>query len=201
MKLAMDDGNASEADPLESLWRAAGSGDRAASAELLRRVSPLIYKLARGMLGFHCADVEDVCQRALMELLRALPRFRGECKISHFAARIAQKVIRQHRRGTSRSRNREMEVSLTREELVTDASELGRRERSRIWQRLLDDLPDEQAETIALRVLLDYSLEETATTMGVPVNTVRSRIRLAREALRRRIDADPETLELLRGGT
>lgn len=94
-----------------------------------------------------------------------------------------------------------MEVSLTREELVTDASELGRRERSRIWQRLLDDLPDEQAETIALRVLLDYSLEETATTMGVPVNTVRSRIRLAREALRRRIDADPETLELLRGGT
>jgi RNA polymerase sigma-70 factor (ECF subfamily) len=35
--------------------------------------------------------------------------------------------------------------------------------------------------------------------MGVPLNTVRSRVRLAKEALRRRIDADPALREILRG--
>jgi RNA polymerase sigma-70 factor (ECF subfamily) len=40
-------------------------------------------------------------------------------------------------------------------------------------------------------VILDYSLDEIAEAMHAPVNTVRSRIRMAREALRARIEADP----------
>jgi len=56
---------------------------------------------------------------------------------------------------------------------------------------LLDTLPEVQGETLALRVVLGLSLLETAEATGVPVNTVRSRVRLAREALRARIEAEP----------
>jgi len=62
---------------------------------------------------------------------------------------------------------------------------------------LLDSLPEAQAETLVLRTILGLSLEETAATTGVPVNTVRSRIRLAREALRARIESDPRLIETL----
>ena len=62
---------------------------------------------------------------------------------------------------------------------------------------LLDDLPPEQAEALALRTMLGWSLEEIARASAAPVNTVRSRLRLAKESLRRKIEASPGLLEAL----
>jgi DNA-directed RNA polymerase specialized sigma24 family protein len=39
--------------------------------------------------------------------------------------------------------------------------------------------------------VLGWSLEEIAQQSGAPINTIRSRIRLAKDALRRRIEASP----------
>jgi RNA polymerase sigma-70 factor (ECF subfamily) len=61
---------------------------------------------------------------------------------------------------------------------------------------LLEDLPEEQADVLALRVVLGLSLEEVAQATGAPLNTVRSRVRLAKEALRRRIESTPELADL-----
>jgi RNA polymerase sigma-70 factor (ECF subfamily) len=56
---------------------------------------------------------------------------------------------------------------------------------------LLSRIPAEQADAIALRVVLGWSLEEVARTTNTPVNTVRSRVRLAKQALRAAIERDP----------
>ena len=48
-----------------------------------------------------------------------------------------------------------------------------------------------------MRVVLGWSLEEIAAHTQVPVNTVRSRLRLAKEAMRRRIEADAALVEAL----
>jgi RNA polymerase sigma-70 factor (ECF subfamily) len=64
---------------------------------------------------------------------------------------------------------------------------------------LLDELPPVQADTFALRIALGYSMQEVADATGAPINTVRSRVRLAKEALRRRIEEDPTLAELLGG--
>jgi DNA-directed RNA polymerase specialized sigma24 family protein len=81
-----------------------------------------------------------------------------------------------------------------------DGHHLARR-RHALLHGLLDSLPEAQAETLALRIVLGFSLEETAAPTAVPLNTVRSRVRLAREALRARIEADPALLELLEDGS
>jgi RNA polymerase sigma-70 factor (ECF subfamily) len=47
--------------------------------------------------------------------------------------------------------------------------------------------------------MLSWSLEEVASATGAPVNTVRSRVRLAKEALRKRIEADPSLTDDLEG--
>ena len=73
--------------------------------------------------------------------------------------------------------------------------------RKALLRTLLDELPDVQAETLALRIVLGHSLAEVAEATDAPVNTVRSRLRLATEALRKRIEEDPllsHTLEVPR---
>ena len=52
-----------------------------------------------------------------------------------------------------------------------------------------------------LRVVMGFSLAEVAEATGAPINTVRSRVRLSKEALRRRIEEDPALAETLEVGT
>jgi RNA polymerase sigma factor (sigma-70 family) len=66
-----------------------------------------------------------------------------------------------------------------------------------LLRTLLDEIPAEQAEALCMRTMLGWSLEEIAQVSGAPLNTVRSRLRLAKEALRTRIDANPSLAEEL----
>lgn len=65
-------------------------------------------------------------------------------------------------------------------------------------RELMTKIPHEQAEAVALRIVLGWSLPEVAEATGAPLNTVRSRLRLAKNALRAIIEADPLLSEELR---
>ena len=71
--------------------------------------------------------------------------------------------------------------------------------RKEALRSLLEELPTEQAEAFAMRIVLGCSLEEIARESGAPLNTVRSRLRLAKERLRSRIESDPALRETLGG--
>jgi RNA polymerase sigma-70 factor (ECF subfamily) len=73
--------------------------------------------------------------------------------------------------------------------------------RKELLRDLLAELPFEQAEALAMRVVLGFSLEEVSEQTGTPVNTVRSRVRLAKERLRSRIEHEPLLLEALEVST
>ncbi len=174
------------------------AGDTGATRALLNAVAPDVARVARAVLGAGAADLDDVVQEALLGLLHALPSFRGDCSLRRFANRIAVRTALHARRRTGRREaylaefarlGRDPESDGPHEELRVD------RRRS-LLRQLLDELPEPQAETLALRVVLGFSLEETAAATGVPVNTVRSLVRLAREALRARIEASRTLREL-----
>ena len=61
------------------------------------------------------------------------------------------------------------------------------------WRGLFESY----AEALAMRVVLGWSLEEIAAQSGAPLNTVRSRLRLAKEGMRRRIEEKPDLVEAL----
>jgi RNA polymerase sigma-70 factor (ECF subfamily) len=63
-----------------------------------------------------------------------------------------------------------------------------RSRRMRTMREALSRIPPEQAETLALRIVLGWSIAEVAAATDVPANTVRSRLRLAKTALRTWID-------------
>ncbi|MBL8914945.1 MAG: RNA polymerase sigma factor [Archangium sp.] len=178
---------------IESLIDRAIRGDTAATGSLLKQLAPSMIRAARSLLGSTHADVDDVVQQSLIGLVQALPAFRGECSIQHFSSRIvARTALAFRRRAAIRSDRTDAEVEPDSFGVEPSQDATVEAERRRVVVRqLISKLPEEQAETLALRVVLGFSLEEVAEATGVPLNTVRSRVRLAKTALKRRIEADP----------
>jgi RNA polymerase sigma factor (sigma-70 family) len=176
----------------------AANGDLAATQELLAYVWPTLTRVAAGVLGARHAELDDAVQQSMIALVRALPAFRGECHPAGYASRITLRVALRVRRNFKRDaiRREQLEQLGTAEDSAPSTIDtLGSRRRE-LLRELLEDLPEEQAEALTLRVVMGWSLEEVARASGAPVNTVRSRVRLAKEALRARIDAQPALAEL-----
>lgn len=145
------------------------------------------------MLG--TTDVDDALQESLLAFIDALPAYRGETNIRRYALRIGiRTALAARRRDRARKGMLDEHVEAS-EPLVapvsTPTDEVAALRQREVFRALLDELPEAQAEALAMRVVFEYSLEEIASVTGAPVNTIRSRVRLARDAIRSRIEADP----------
>jgi RNA polymerase sigma-70 factor (ECF subfamily) len=184
------------------LARAASGGDARATRQLLTLVGPRLSAVVRVVLGPDHPDRDDVFQQSLIAFVQALPSFRGECEPTRFAARIAVRTAVAARKRAKAQHVRHDDLvdpdAIPTWSEATAATAMAET-RGVLMRELLESLPEAQAESLALRVVLGWTLEEVAVAMGVPMNTVRSRVRLAKEALRRRIDADPALREMLGG--
>jgi len=194
-------GSADDEQRALDLTARASAGDLPATQEFLGMVSPLVLRVVTGVLGGSHADLDDVVQQSLIAILRALPAFRGDCHPVGYASRIAfRTALRTRRRTRLDVTRRQLLARLrTEEHGAAPSQEAAEERRRKLLRELLEDLPEEQAETLALRVVLGWSLDEIARATNAPVNTVRSRVRLAKEALRRRIESTPELALQLRG--
>jgi RNA polymerase sigma factor (sigma-70 family) len=187
-----------EASATMTLALAAAAGDVQATARLLQQVAPRIGRVVKVVLGSGHPETDDVTQLALIGFTQALTAFRGDCQPVHYASRIAVRTAVHARRRLRAMRARfddasEVEAINT----ITPYDDASAQHRKGLLRELLSEIPDEQAEALALKVALGWSLEEIAAASDVPVNTVRSRLRLAKEALRHKIESDPETREEL----
>jgi RNA polymerase sigma factor (sigma-70 family) len=190
------------ADELLPLANAAVAGDPDAAATLVLHLGGPMLRVVRKVLGRGHPDVDDVAQDAVIAFLRALNSFRGECSVVHFACRVSLLTALAARRRL-RLRTRWAETDGQPIETVPDeemrsplATALASRRRALVHQ-LLDDLPDVIAESLALHFVLGYTVEEIAATLSISPNTVWSRLRLGKRALRRKLQGDAQLAEIL----
>ncbi len=190
-------------EDLSQLARRAAAGDRRAVHALLLKVGPPMLRAVRRVLARRTVDVEDVVQEAMQALVDALPGFRGQCTVLHFAWRVAVLTALANRRRLDLRAQwaaESTDAGAIEEEAqaptLADAALLrGRRE---ALSALLDELPPEQAEVLVLHAAYGFTIEELAGAVGRPIETIRSRLRLAKRALRDRIDASPDLADVLR---
>jgi RNA polymerase sigma-70 factor (ECF subfamily) len=188
---------------LSELARRAAAGDRRAVHALLLKVGPPMLRAVRRVLARRTADVEDVVQEAMQALVDALPGFRGQCTVLHFAWRVAVLTALANRRrldlraqwAAESTDAVEIEEAAQAPALADAALLRGRRE---ALSALLDALPPDQAEVLVLHAAYGFTIEELAGAVGRPIETIRSRLRLAKRALRDRIDASPDLADVLR---
>ena len=183
-----------------ALVRRVVGGDRKAARSLLGAVGPAMLRAIRKVLARSTQEVEDVAQEAMEALIAALPSFRGECPVLHFARRVAVLTALANRRRLDLRAQWAADISQQPEGVAggpSPAEALFLRGRREALEALLDDLPANQAEVLVLHVALGFSIDEIAGATGRPAETIRSRLRLAKQALRDRIQANPELNEIL----
>ena len=188
-----------------SLVRRVVAGDRRATRSLLQAVGPAMLRAIRKVLARSTQEVEDVAQEAMEALITAVPSFRGECPVLHFARRIAVLTALANRRRLDLRAQWTADASeQTEPEGVaagpSPAEAMFLRGRREALEALLDELPANQAEVLVLHVALGFTIDEIAGAVGRPAETIRSRMRLAKQALRDRIQASPALSEILEVG-
>jgi RNA polymerase sigma-70 factor (ECF subfamily) len=202
LRLVRPQGNVGSTDPLAPLAEAAVAGDRVAVRTFLATIGPHLLRAVRRVLGAEHRDVDDVVQESALAVIDALPRRRGDSSVLRFVSRIAVLTAIGHRRkhaALKRSQTRDAHADV--EELVHPApgpeAHVSAQALVEALRQLLDRLPLEQAEVLTLHCVLGYTLPEIAETMHAPLETVRSRLRLAKQALRERVLGDAELGRLL----
>lgn len=196
-------GGASFCDELGPLVDRANQGDREALGAVLAAVAPAMLRMVRAVMGPAHPDVPDITQESLMVLPGALTSFRKESSVKQYARQVALRTALSARR-RRQCREKLLQGWQNQQDLETAGPEayhtLLVERRAALLRDLLDTLPEEQAQSFAMRVLLDYTLPQVAAATGATLNTVRSRVRLAKEKLRERLEADPALVDLLREG-
>jgi DNA-directed RNA polymerase specialized sigma24 family protein len=179
------------------LVRAAQAGDTAAVDAIVAVLTPIVLHVIRALWGTKRHDVEAMTRDVLVSIVSALPAWRGECTLLHFATRIAARRAAVAAAPASPTffdrlgwigRGRWAPAASWEEQL-------GDRRRA-LLRTFFTELPEAQGEAMILRLALGYSLHEIALISTTPLAVVRSRLRLAKDALRTRIEADPDWDEL-----
>jgi RNA polymerase sigma-70 factor (ECF subfamily) len=166
-------------DELTSLARAAGRGDRAALARLVRETQRDVWRLCAYLVDPVAAD--DLAQDTYLRAIPALRKFRGDAPVRAWLLAIARRACAAEI--SARSRDRRLAVRLA---AVPDAG-LGQPPAGPGTQAAADELvaalePGRRAAFV-LTQLLGCSYAEAAAICGCPVGTIRSRVARAREDL------------------
>jgi RNA polymerase sigma factor (sigma-70 family) len=190
-----------QTDDLAPLVASCRRGDKVATKTLLATLGPCMLQMIRRVLGPSHADVDDALQEAFVGLLRALPGFRGDSTTRHFACRVATlsalKARRRRRGGGPADAGPDVDEECW---AGADPHDWALAScRRQILRRLLDELPGPQAEALVLHCVAGLSVEEISVAVHCPAETVRSRLRRAKAALRERVTADPSMGDLLEG--
>jgi RNA polymerase sigma-70 factor (ECF subfamily) len=166
-------------DELTSLARAAGRGDSAALARLVRQTQGDVWRLCAYLAGQAAAD--DLAQDTYLRAIPALRRFRGDAPARVWLLAIARRACAAEIR--TRDRDRRLAARLA----ATRSGTLGQPPAEPGVQAAADALvaalePDRRAAFV-LTQLLGCSYAEAAAVCGCPVGTIRSRVARAREDL------------------
>jgi RNA polymerase sigma-70 factor (ECF subfamily) len=168
-------------------------GDQESFNQLVLRWERPIYALAYRVIGRE-EDARDVCQETFLRAFRALNGFRGQAKFSSWLYRIALNLcrdwVRKERRTPVIQAPEELEVlemAALREPTPSVEDLVARRELTRVVERAMARLPEEQRTAIILKEYHELTFQEIADLVGCPLSTVKTRLYQGLSVLRREL--------------
>ena len=145
-----------------------------------------LWRSARA-LGVRPSGIDDVLQDVFVVVHRRLPYFEGRASLRTWLARILVRVIQEHRR---RFRRREDHAELPEEVCDTrdgPLDEVARGQAAQLLTRILDGMDEDQRTAFVLAEIEQMTVPEIAAALEVNVNTIYSRLRLARREYERQL--------------
>lgn len=129
-------------------------------------------------------DAEDLAQETFLQAFRALPSFNYQSRFSTWLTGIAFNLIKNHINRTPTKQYAHVDIDEQQERIGAVADNpVEECERSQMFAAMaqaFDALPVEMRDAMALVVSAGLSYDEAATTLGLPVGTLKSRLCRAR---------------------
>jgi RNA polymerase sigma-70 factor (ECF subfamily) len=143
---------------------------------------PYVWRSVR-RLGVPESQVDDVVQEVFIVVHRRLADFEARSTLKTWLYGIALRVARVHRARYRKTEGPELDADRQRAPEATRPDErAANAEAVQLVQAILDGIDDEQREVFVLAELEQLSVPEIARALDVKLNTVYSRLRLARAA-------------------
>jgi len=164
------------------------AGDACAFEAVYDRHGGAAFSVAYRMVG-NTSIAEDIVQEAFLSIWRSRLRYRRErgsvrtwvLGIVHHRGidALRRNLVHDRRRASAEGIEERQEAPER-----TDV-EAARRDEARSVRRALDELPDGQGQVIELAYFGGFTHTQIAEMLGMPVGTVKGRMRLGLEKLRR----------------
>jgi RNA polymerase sigma-70 factor (ECF subfamily) len=172
-----------------ALVEAARSGDEEAFASIARGMADRLFVVAHRILR-DVGRAEDAVQQSLVTAWRELPALRETERFEAWLHRILVHACYAEAKRASKWSANVMALPIdgpatpdaTLDIVTRDALDRGFRR-----------LPPEQRAAFVLHHYLGWSVAEIAESLGVPTETIKSRLRYAASTLRAALDADART--------
>jgi RNA polymerase sigma-70 factor, ECF subfamily len=171
---------------LKPFDQSAPLGASASFSSLYEQTRLPVFRYLYGLTGGPQEDVEDLTAEAYTRAWRARRTFQGDPEAAlGWLMKIARRlVIDDYRRRKVRPvTDGDVPLELPATELSPEEALLAVDEQKALWQ-LLRSLPDESRETLTLRYLLGWRVNQIAEFLEVPENNISAAIHRSLERLR-----------------
>jgi RNA polymerase sigma-70 factor (ECF subfamily) len=173
----------------EALIKQIAGGNKLAMRALFARHQLKVYRFALRIVR-DAALAEDVVSETFIDAWQHANRFEGRSTPSTWLLGIAR-----HKALTAANRRPTESIDCETAQNVVDPSgdpeaDLGRKDRGAIVRRCLQALSPEHAEIIDLVYYQEKSIKEIVEILGIPENTVKTRMFYARKRLAALIEAE-----------
>ena len=172
------------------LARAAAYGEEAAQRALVDKVVDQVRDTAVYLMGSG-PDAEDFSQESLIQVLKSIGSFRGDCSLEYWADRITVRTTMHYLRKTRRrerisARMWEAPKDTRGLDQETDLTKI----RTRLAQ-MLQLISKERRVAVVLHHVHGYNVAEISEMTDALPNTVRDRLNKGRKLLRKHVADDP----------
>jgi RNA polymerase sigma factor (sigma-70 family) len=191
----------------EALLNQYKAGDERAFRTLIERYTAPIYNLAFRFLR-DPMEAENVTQESFLRIIRVVDRIRLDTPFKPYLFRVAVNLCRDLARKKHPVLFSDLNSATRRDDgaETVDASDVIEDDRAPLWERVeeeelraqlraaIDALPPVYQAVVTLRYTEEFSYEEIARTLDLPLNTVRTHLRRAKGRLRLRLEQDSNPL-------
>jgi RNA polymerase sigma-70 factor, ECF subfamily len=169
------------------------AGDTKAANALYDRCRPVVHRALRKLLGKSDHEEQDVSQQVMVEIVRTIDRYRGDCSFDAWIGTLAAHVVYKN------LRHRKVERRILSDAPSADVVAPDQPARRALLRSVIDrvkkhlaHLDPGRSAAFLLHDVHGYDLREMSEIMGVTVAAAQSRLVRGRKDLHARIADDPE---------
>jgi len=156
-------------------------------ADIYKEHHSFVWRSVR-RLGLPESGVDDAVQDVFMVAYRRLGDFEGRSTIKTWLFGIALRVVKDHRRKAMRAERRIAALEAP-APAPTVEDDVGQKRAIALLDSLLDTLDEPQRAVFVMAEVEGMTAPEISSVLDVKLNTVYSRLRLARRKFQRTLDA------------